>query len=132
MKKILLSIACLCLFVETVLAEDNPTIFFDFGQFHVYVPLKTVNAVGLWDFVGKRSLLGAETPIAGYKRFEFVTGGITSMDGHGTPFIGADFVVSNPAENWIPLSSFRPGLYGGRDFRNDAWIFGLKASIGLF
>lgn len=133
MNKLLLVIAILLASVGVLPADEtNPSILWNFGSFNILVPFKIVDAVYLWDFVGKKSMIGAETPIASYKRLQFVAGGVTSIDGQGTPFVGMHLLLVNPAENWIPLSSFKPGLFGGRDFNQDAWVFGVKASVNLF
>lgn len=133
MKKHLCALAVLLASAGAVRADEtNPKIWFSLGSLQVNVPFKTINGVGLWDFVAKQSLAGAETPLVTWKRLEVVGGAVTSLDGAGTPFLGVHVVIPNPAENFVALSSFRPGVFAGRNFRNNDWVLGLKASVGLF
>lgn len=115
-------------------ADDTPTLWVSFGKLNVYVPLTQIDVVYQYDFVGKRSLIGGETPIVGYKRAIFTGGAITSIEGEGSPFLGMHFIVDNPIPTWFSktLADIQPGIFGGRDFNHNAWIFGLKVSKNIF
>lgn len=136
MKKLIVAVFFFVTAIGAVRADEpvqvSDRILWDWGTFKVFVPFKTINAVGLWDFVAKRSMVGGETPVAALNKLQFVAGGVTSLDGQGTPFVGVHFRVLNPTENFVPLASFSPGIFAGRNFRDNAWVFGIKASIGLF
>jgi len=130
MKKAILVVSLILGLSGVSKADEN--IWFNLGSLQFNVPLVHVEAVGLWDFVQKRGLAGAETPLISYKNIQITGGAITTIDGEGSPFVGAHVVLQNPAENFAPLAGFHPGIFGGRDFNNDAWILGLKATVGLF
>lgn len=131
MKKLIIALAFIC---SASLAKADDKIWFEFGSVNVYVPFKTVNAVGLWDGIAKQTLAGAETPVFAWKRLEFVGGAVTTIDSPsaGTPFIGFHLAMPNPAENFVALSTFKPGVFAGRNFRTNEYVLGLKASLGLF
>lgn len=138
MKKLILgAIALFSLSLYTVAKADtgingNPSILADFGSVKVYVPLTSIDTVYMWDLTTKTSLVGGETPFASWKSLQITAGAVTSLDGQGTPFVGARLELTNPTEAWVPLAAIHPGLFAGRDFRNNAWIYGLKASINVF
>lgn len=131
MKKLLLAFAILA---SAAVCRADDKIWFQLGSLDFKVPFHTVNAVGLWDGVGKQFLAGAETPLVQWKQLQFVGGAVTTLenDAAGTPYIGFHVVVANPLENFVGLSSFQPGIFGGYNFRASEWLLGLKASVGLF
>ena len=131
MKKSLLA---LCLFcgMAGVAHADDPTIFWSFGKLNVLVPFSDVSAVYLWDFVGQRSLLGAETPVLSAWKIQVTAGGVSSLDGRGSPIVGAHLALPNPVQNYASLSGLKPGVFGGRDFNTKAWIGGIKVSQSIF
>lgn len=133
MKKLLISVAIVASSITSVKADDSK-LWFNLGSTNFFVPFKSVAAVGLWDGVSKKGLAGAETPLIQWKRLQLVGGAVTTVedDAAGTPFLGIHVAIQNPAENFIPLASFRPGLFGGYNFRSDMWLLGLKGSVGLF
>lgn len=139
MKKIL-SLMLVLLFSTPLFADTSKKIEMDFGTLKLYVPFQTVEGVGLWDFVHKQGLVGIETPLGAWKHFEFKTGAVTSISGKGIPFVGMDYSFTNPTENFIPLTSFHPGIFAGYDFnarpdergRTKPWVLGLKASVEFF
>ena len=128
MKKLLLIVVLLLASVSAKADE----IAVNFGPVNLLVPFSSVDAVYQYDAVGKTSLVGAETPILSVWKLRFTGGAVTSIDGEGTPFIGANLAISNPAENYVPLVDVKPGLFVGRNFRTNEWIAGLKASINIF
>lgn len=135
MKKLLIAVAVVLASLGGARADEtNSKIWFDFGAVNVYIPFRSVSAVALWDGVDKKVLAGAETPLASWKRFVVVGGAVTSVepDGAGTPFLGVHISIPNPAENYVALASFNPGIFAGRNFRSNEWVLGLKASVGLF
>lgn len=123
-------LSCLFLFAGVVKADEK--VLFDLGQVRFFVPFTSVDSTYMWDFVGKQSLVGGETPLASWKALQFTGGAVTSLEGQGTPFLGARLNLMNPAENWVPLASVRPGLFVARDFRNNAWDFGVKFALNVF
>lgn len=128
MKKMLIA-ALLLLAPLTAKAED---ISFDFGSFALHVPFTTVSASSLWDFKAKRGLLGAETPLASYKRISMTGGAVTSLDGKGSPYVGIHVDLVNPAENFVSLAALHPGIFGGRDFHSGSYMVGLTLSSPLW
>lgn len=136
MKKIKMMLMIVTFLSISAIAKADPTdkIWLNFGSMNVYVPFGTVNAVGLWDGVSKRGMAGAETPLASWKNLQFVGGAVTTIEDSlaGTPFIGFNVAIPNPAENYVALASFKPGIFAGRNFRDNTWVLGLKASVGLF
>lgn len=130
MKKVLIALAFCLAFSGISKAESK--VLFDLGTAKVYIPFTSVDTSYLWDFVKKQSLVGGETPIMSWKSLEFTGGAVTSLEGEGTPFVGARLNLDNPAEQWVPLAGVHPGLFAGRDFRNNAWVYGIKASVNIF
>lgn len=129
MKKILLVLSFLFL-SASVKAETK--LLTDFGSVKLYIPFTSVDTTYMWDFVGKKSLVGGETPLAAWKALEFTGGAVTSLDGEGIPFLGARLNLANPAETWVPLSQVHPGLFVARDFRNNGWAYGVKFAVNIF
>lgn len=132
MRKLLVAFAIVAAFSVKVKADE--TILADFGSLSIHLPFSSISAVGLWDGISKRSLAGAETPLVTWKRLQLVGGAVTTIDSDsvGTPFLGVHVIVPNPAENYVALSSFHPGIFAGRNFRANEWLLGIKASVGLF
>lgn len=129
MKKLLLALA---LILAPLSLKAESKLFTNFGGLNIYIPLTQVDVIYQYDFVGKRSLVGGETNIASWKQLTFTGGAVTSVDGQGSPFLGMHLSLTNPAESFIPLANVHPGLFGGRDFHQNAWIFGIKASVNVF
>lgn len=132
MKKILLSLALVFSLCTLSKAEDGPKTLFDLGAVKIYIPLTSVDTSYLWDLVQKTSLVGAETPLGSWKRLTFTGGAVTSLEGQGTPFVGARLDLVNPVEPYVPVAAIHPGLFVGRDFRRNAWEYGLKFSVNVF
>lgn len=102
------------------------------GGLNLCLPFTQVDSTYMWDFVGKQSLVGGETTLGVWKSLQLTGGAVTSLDGKGTPFAGARLNLTNPTENWVPLAALHPGLFVGRDFRNNGWIYGIKFSLNVF
>lgn len=134
MKRLILGLAILLACAGVARADSVCT---DWGTFNLCLPVSTgVDAAFGYDFEGHRSQGLAETPWAKWKVIDkgilvFQAGGITSEDGKGAPFLGADYEL-NGIENPIPgVTSIRPGVYGGKDFHTNEWFYGIKASIPI-
>jgi len=102
------------------------------GGLTLIVPLDHVSAVSLWDFKSKTGLGGGETPIATYKKFTLSGGAVTSVAGQGSPFFRIFLDLPNPVGNFAQIETLKPGLFAGRDFRNNAYFFGIGASLALW
>lgn len=129
MKKLIL---ILSLMLAPIICRADSKLLVNFGSVNIYIPFTQLDVIYQYDFVGKRSLVGGETPLLSWKQLTFTGGAVTSVDGAGSPFIGMHLSLTNPAETWLPLNTIHPGLFGGRDFKQNAWIFGIKASINVF
>lgn len=128
MRKLL--IAGLLLGCVSVARSDslNP----NFGPLTLHLPFQNVNATYLYDLIGRQSLVGAETPLATIWKIDVTAGAVTSISGEGTPFVGFNLDIPNPAPQYTALAAIHPGVFGGRDFRTNDWMGGLKASINIF
>lgn len=134
MKRYIIGLAILLAGAGGARAESICT---DWGTFNLCLPVTTgVDAAFGYDFRGHQSQGLAETGFAKWKVTEqgvvvFKAGGITTDNGKGAPFLGADYElagISNP----IPgFASIRPGVYGGKDFHTNEWFYGVKASMPI-
>lgn len=126
------ALALLVLMSGIGLADDN--VFFKYGPLELNIPLKTVKATYLYDFQGKQSLVGGETPIANlWQRIEGTVGAVTSTNGEGTPFVGGNILIGNLIEKWVTLPpDFAIGFYGGYNFRTETALYGPKASLKIW
>ena len=116
-----------CAFAET------PKLCFPFEGTQICVPLANTSVVYLYDGINNQSLVGAETPVVIYKRYEFTVGAITTPTGAGSPTIGADVDLLGTAIQNLPLSDdFKIGGWGGRDFNQGRWMAGVKCSLLLW
>lgn len=138
MKKKLMLLASV-MFLAGIAKADDPKLLFNFGKMNVYLPLSNISVVYQYDMVGKRSLVGGETPFLGLWNLQFTAGAVTSVDGAGSPFLGVNLAVPNPvprtpfmASISEVISALNPGLFGGRNFKENSYIFGLKASMAIF
>lgn len=137
MKKLL--IAALLLSAVGVAKADttNATIYVNLGALKLYLPVASgLDTSYLWDLNNKRSLVGGETPVATYKNFTLVAGGVTSLDGQGAPFARVYYSLSNPVSNfWEALNKVNLGAFAGKDFSiggKASYIYGLGASYKLW
>lgn len=112
--------------------QATPSIFFSVGKLDLLVPFSEVNVVYLYDIVGQRNMVGGETPLIQAWKLQGTVGAITSLDGMGSPFLGAHLALPNPLPNFVFLSTLKPGLFGGRDFNAGTWIGGLKVAASIF
>ena len=130
MKK-LLFILCFS-FLGIVKADEGPKLWLNLGQVNFYVPLTQINTVSLWDFVGKRGLVGGETTLASWKKLEASGGAVTSLEGRGAPYLGVNLAIDNPIEKYLPLQFLHPGIFAGFDFNQSVWVYGAKISVSIF
>lgn len=107
----------------------------DWSKFNLCIPVASgVDGAFGYDFKGHQSRGLAETKVGSmkinsYSRAIFKFGGVTSDDGKGSPFLGADYEL-NGIKNPIPiLADIRPGFFGGKNFSNGEYFYGIKASI---
>lgn len=131
MKKMLF-VALFLGMVGSVKAVEESDILFKLGSVNVLLPFSDVSATYLFDGVAKQSLVGAETPLIQWHKVQITGGAVTSIDGEGSPFLGANLLIDNPASNYIPLSGIKLGAFGGRNFANNEWMAGIKAGISIF
>lgn len=129
MKKIMFA---MLLLAGVSYAEDNA--YFKAGPLELNLPFKTTRATYLYDFKVNQNLIGAETPVVSlWDKVEGTAGVVTSLEGQGTPFVGGNILVGNLVEKWITLpADFTVGGFGGFNFRNDAPMYGLKASVKIW
>ena len=132
MKKYLL----IALFLlSPIVAKADPTVLFDFGIVKLNMPFTQVDVVALYDMRTKSGLVGGQTPLANVvpMKINLVGGAVTSSDGQGTPYIGLEWGgVPNPASQWFAIEQLHPGIFAGRNFHTDEYIWGLKASLSIF
>ena len=135
MKKIIFAVLLLTGLCLEAKADGNPSILWDLGSVKINIPFTAVDAVALWDLRSKTGLGGGQTPIASLVplKFNLVIGGVTSTEGVGTPYVGIEWGgVPNPTSQWFALESLHPGLFGGRNFHTNEYLYGIKASINIF
>lgn len=116
-------------------AKADPSVLFDFGSVKVNVPFTQVDVVALYDIRDKAGLAGGQTALATLvpAKIGLVAGAVTSTDGQGTPYIGLEWAgIPNPASQWFAIESLHPGLFAGRNFHSNEYIYGLKASVSIF
>lgn len=121
------------LFVTSVKAE--PSILADFGVVKLNVPFTQVDIVALWDIRNKQGLAGGQTPVASIvpMKIQLVGGAVTSTEGAGTPYVGLEWGgVPNPASQWFAIEQLHPGIFAGRNFNTNEYIWGIKASVSIF
>jgi len=131
-KKFPVFLALILLLGISGICKADGGILWSFGKLNVLVPFNEVNAVYLYDFVLKRNMVGAETPLMSAWKLQMTAGGVTSIDGNAAPFLGVNLDLPNPAPNFASLAQIKPGLFGGRDWQSSGWIAGIKASVSIF
>lgn len=129
MKKLILAISIL--FVGSVVKADS-NILFKLGTVNVLLPFADVSATYLFDGVAKQSLVGAETPLVQWHKLQLTGGAVSSVQGEGTPFVGINLIIDNPARNFVPLTGLNLGIFGGRNFNQNEWMAGVKAAVSIF
>jgi len=124
MKKVLLAVFVLALFVPVVKADEVEA-YFKWGKLEMTVPIKdNVKIVSLYDLWQGEGLIGGETQIAGYESLSLNFGAVSSFLGKGTPYMSVDRLVSK--------TGYRMGLWVGRDFNLGVYRAGIKASVPLW
>ncbi len=129
----LLNVRTLTLHAMADPAPEETNIYLEAGPLKLTVPFKSVDVVYLFDGLNQRSLVGGETTILTlWDKVSATAGGVTSLQGAGTPFLGFDIALGNVLDRYVNLGPLRIGGFGGRDFRARLWVAGLKASILLW
>lgn len=144
MKKLLLLLAVLLWPVRPSFAMADPAnaaqdtdVYFRVGPLELNIPLKTVDVVylfnGLGDDASRRHLVGGETTIfTAWQRLSGTVGVVTSAEGNGALFFGADVNTGNALDRFIDLGPIRVGGFGAWDSRAGAWMAGPKVSLALW
>lgn len=128
MKKLLTTLGCL--FCLGTFAHAD--VYYSLGKLNLTVPWSDPQVTYLYDFQGKQNLVGGEMPIAQLWKFVATAGAVTSTQGIGTPFVGLNLELPNPAPMYASLAALHPGVFGGYNFNSGHAMFGLKASISIF
>ena len=124
MKKVLLAVFVLALFVPVVKADEVEA-YFKWGKLEMTVPIKdNLKVVSLYDLWQGEGLIGGETQIAGYESLSLNFGAVSSFLGKGTPYMSIDRLVSK--------TGYCMGLWVGRDFNLGVYRAGIKASVPLW
>jgi len=106
----------------------------DWGKANLCLPVvKGVDTAYGYDFISNQSQALAETPIGIWNikddaKINFKFGGVLSEFHKGSPFIGIDYSVENPLSAFIDIN---PGIYGGKNWSDGSYFWGLKASIQI-
>ena len=129
MKKLVLLLIVLMWPLRPAAAQGGYNLY---GPFNIHIPLQSADVTYLYDARGNRSLVGAETLVLSAWKLEGTVGGVTSLDGQGTPFISINLAMDNPLATHLTLGSIKLGAFGGFDFRNHAFIVGPKAAVSIF
>lgn len=116
----------LVILLAPVLAKAD--LKWNLGPFDVYLPMTKLDVSYLYDILGKRGFAGAESVVLGFKGIEASIGAITDAGFDGIPFVGVRRIV--------PMGIFKEAFYAGlwlsRDYRNNIYRGGIKASLPLF
>lgn len=115
-----------------VFLPATQNVYYHIGSLNLTVPWQNVNVVYLYDFNGKRSLMGGESVVATLWRLQGTVGAVTDIDGNGSPFVGGNLWFDNPVPQLAILNQVKPGVFGGYDWNRGASIFGIKAAMPLF
>jgi hypothetical protein len=105
---------------------NTPKLWIDTPYFKGYVPLNQVSVISLFDLINKRPLVGAETVVFSIKRVVITAGGVTSIQGKGSPYLGGHLLIPNPTPSLVFLNDLELGGFGGRDFQEGHWMAGIK------
>lgn len=134
MKKLsILATFVFVLFAPKVSLADDAA-FFKIGPLSLNIPFKTAAATYMFDFHARENLVGGETTVLTlWNRVEGTFGAVTSLQGAGTPFVGGNILLGNIIDKYITLpSDLKIGGFGGYNFRTEAPIYGIKASVQLW
>jgi len=122
MKKVLLAVFVLALFVPVVKAEDVSANF-RWGT----LDLKDVRIVSLYELSKGNGLIGGEKMIASKGLWSLDFGAVSSFLGHGTPYLSIDYDFAKITP-FIKNTLF--GTFVGKDFNvggiDKGWIWGFK------
>jgi len=123
----------LCLVAPLQYVSADP-VFFRSGPLSLSIPFKSAQVTYMYDFHESQNLVGGETPfITLWDRVQGTFGGVTSLQGQGTPFVGGNIIIGNLLDKWITLpSDLLFGGFGGWDFNTEKPIYGIKASVRLW
>ena len=125
--RLLLALPFLVALSTPVRADDD--VLFRYKALTANWPLAKVEASYLYDFVGKESLVGIETPILFSWKARLTVGGVKSLDVSGiSPYAGVDWETP-PA---LMQESIKIGAWFGFDFEQKERRGGLKASVNLW
>lgn len=115
-----------------IVPKQSQSVYYHIGSLNLTVPWDNVNVVYLYDLKGQRNLVGGESVIARLWRVEGTVGAVTSLDGHGAPFVGGNLWFENPLPQIAILSQIKPGIFGGYDWNKESAMFGFKAAMPIF
>jgi len=105
---------------------NTPKLWIDTPYFKGYIPGIQVSVISLFDFINNQPLVGVETPVFAIKRIQMTGGGVTSISGHGSPFVGGHLLIPNPTPSLVFLNDLELGGFGGRDFNAGRYLAGVK------
>lgn len=131
MKKLII-VALLGISLASAVFAD--TFCTDWGKANLCLPIaKGVDTAYGYDFKGNQSQGLAETPIGVWHVQQDATlnlkfGGVISEFDRGSPFIGLDYAFTNPIS---AFANINPGIYGGKNWVDGSYFWGLKASIQI-
>jgi len=114
-------------------AEDRGTIDIHFAD--IIVPGANTDIVYLYDFVGEKSLVGAETPFLKFKKVLngwYLTGGWAKSINSNEPDKGVGFLGGHYEAPKLFNDKFSIGVYVGRDWKQKENIAGIKSNIQLW
>lgn len=133
MKRIIVSLAVLLASAGSIRAEDK--VIWSKGSVDFLVPVINSSLTYLYDFVGARNLLGAETAFVRVKSFYGVVGLAADVsDGNAgesfkqIPYLG----IHTPALASFLNETITIGAFAGRDFNRGDTVAGVKASMKLW
>jgi len=122
MKKVLLAVFVLALFVPVVKADEVEA-YFKWGK----LEKKDVRIVSLYELSKGNGLIGGEKMIASKGLWSLDFGAVSSFLGHGTPYLSIDYDFAKITP-FIKNTLF--GTFVGKDFNvggiDKGWIWGFK------
>lgn len=115
--------------------KAGETALYQKGSFEVLAPLVNTSAVYMYDFVGARNLIGAETSVVKWGNFYGVVGlagDVSQSDGGDAvkqiPFLG----IHTPAMLSFLENTVTVGAFAGRDFNHGDTVAGVKCSAKIW
>lgn len=129
MKKILMAVFTLSS-IAICRADNFCT---DWGQFNLCLPITTgIDTAYGYDLKGKQSQGLADTSFGKWNvpvlnsSIDFRFGGVISEYEKASPYLGLNYGMINPLSQIVDVS---PGIYGGKNFNDGSYFWGIKASI---